>query len=664
MPHKKEVVTLNETEMIALTQIPKSVDNNRHDNDDKAIYRSGIAALRTSSHRVKASPKHRNFVNTSQKSKKSLPPLVCQEDVLAYDTFNYPLREALTNLLAHGCDPTMVGTFSTTATTLLPALEDFVVPPNTLHRKVNGGCCEEAQAYMSEAVACDAEFLNVFDRLVQEVILPHLQDKLLLCHDNNNNKPLSFYVQRPPTVRIQPGPARAGVKPHHDGEYGHQPGELNVWIPLTDRTLTNVDLWCESTPGAADYHALPATIGDILIFHGSQVKHFVNRNDTPKTRMSLDFRIGVEGYFDPTFMMDGTTDDHGRKVFPLDPTTTTTTTSSSSSLQPSSASASGASPTTTTTSNSTRRSLLASLLALTVGHAAAIPSHCQALPVEEGEGGGDVKSSPRNDDGRGGKPFAPLAALLPATRLKFVVDQMYDLSNNLRQTTDQNARYQILVQMNDLWVQKPQVFQSRQERIPAKSSTTAASIAGQITTGVSTANKQQYQSNRQNLEGATKIMAMWNQADVERQWGMLQYQESKRNAQNELRAALTTYTSQLEYSAESYLLTANADERKRLIRNDALPSLTAVIASDLDLRDLYRNEFVTAMEDAEAEVTYQLKQQGTDNSVVDVADVVELLEKAHSSLQKWFDLIAAADVREAMEVVKDEQQQNAGKAKG
>jgi hypothetical protein len=56
------------------------------------------------------------------------------------------------------------------------------------------------------------------------------------------------------------------------------------------------------------------------------------------------------------------------------------------------------------------------------------------------------------------------------------------------------------------------------------------------------------------------------------------------------------YTQQLEFDGDRYLLTSSKEDKKRMIRNDQLPTLTVVITSDLDLRDLYRNQFLTAME--------------------------------------------------------------------
>eukprot|EP00553_Chaetoceros_curvisetus_P002261 CAMPEP_0204628534 /NCGR_PEP_ID=MMETSP0717-20131115/16074_1 /ASSEMBLY_ACC=CAM_ASM_000666 /TAXON_ID=230516 /ORGANISM="Chaetoceros curvisetus" /LENGTH=205 /DNA_ID=CAMNT_0051645179 /DNA_START=16 /DNA_END=630 /DNA_ORIENTATION=+ len=198
------------------------------------------------------------------------------------------------------------------------------------------------------------------------------------------------------------------------------------------------------------------------------------------------------------------------------------------------------------------------------------------------------------------------------------------------------------------------------------------SMAGQITPNISNANKDQYQTNRRTLNLGDKVAAMLNQADVERQWGMLQYAELQREQSNDMRRAFNYYTRQLNFNGDSYVLTASTDERKRMIRNDDLPTLTSVIASDLDLRDLYRNEYLTAIEDAVAEVAYQAKKQlkknksksnkendsttvggggndskdnnDSDEDDGDVSDVIELMTQAHVAMSKWFALISAADV--------------------
>lgn len=173
----------------------------------------------------------------------------------------------------------------------------------------------------------------------------------------------------------------------------------------------------------------------------------------------------------------------------------------------------------------------------------------------------------------------------------------------------------------------------------------------QIATQTSVANKQQFQLNRAGLSMPDQLAAVFNQADVERQWGMIKYSESKREHANEIRAAFNFYTSQLTY-ADFYVLTASKEDKKRMFRNDQLPSLTSVIASDLDLRDLYRNEVLTAVEDVKAEVGYQLGRA----SDLDTTDVIDLMDQAHSACTKWFDLIAKIDRQEALQKVLGERE--------
>jgi hypothetical protein len=211
------------------------------------------------------------------------------------------------------CDPEIVGEFKENS----ERLEDFVVPAESTWRTVNGGQCESAQKYLSDAVANDNAFIDIFDRLVQEVVLPHLKRRLVSVGAVCDEATTTFYYQRPPTLRLQPGPAWAQVKAHNDAEYGHQNGELNFWLPLTDRELTGVDLWCESNFKDGDYHPIPAKPGEMISFHGSSCRHYVNTNSTPYTRISFDFRVGVQGFFDPTWEMQGTNDDHTRREVTL-----------------------------------------------------------------------------------------------------------------------------------------------------------------------------------------------------------------------------------------------------------------------------------------------------------------------------------------------------------
>lgn len=280
------------------------------------MYRSGIPTLRASAHRVKFSKKNRAHnprpldANGAETNTFWLPASVREKDLLPYDLAVYNFQSAVTALLRR-CDPEVVGSFTGSS----EALENFRIPTSSTWRKVNGGHCEESQRYLSEQVQLDVQFVEIFDQLVHEVIGPYLGARLRGSGFPEGS--VTLYYQRPPTLRLQPGPAWSQVSVHNDAEYGHQFGELNFWVPLTDRNLTRVDLWCESEFNEEDYRPVKASVGEIAVFHGSSCRHYVNSNPTPNTRVSFDFRVGVQGFFDPNWEMQGTNDDHTRQSFTI-----------------------------------------------------------------------------------------------------------------------------------------------------------------------------------------------------------------------------------------------------------------------------------------------------------------------------------------------------------
>jgi hypothetical protein len=157
--------------------------------------------------------------------------------------------------------------------------------------------------------------MNLFDSFLQQVILPYYKDRLYkLGLISERDKPMTFYYQRPPTLRIQPGPSSQSVMLHRDGDYGHQDGELNFWFPLTHRSWTQTELWVESEPDKGDYTPVGLDVGQVAVFHGTSCRHYVPPNKTRFTRVSLDFRVGIQDYFDPNWKMRGTKDDHFRKT--------------------------------------------------------------------------------------------------------------------------------------------------------------------------------------------------------------------------------------------------------------------------------------------------------------------------------------------------------------
>ena len=96
------------------------------------------------------------------------------------------------------------------------------------------------------------------------------------------------------------------------------------------------------------------------------------------------------------------------------------------------------------------------------------------------------------------------------------------------------------------------------------------------------------------------------------------------------------------------------EERQR-IRNDRLPTTTDVIRSDLDARDLYRNQVQTSLDDAIAEFVYQKKESGDDVQKFDPTELLDILKLAQTSVDKWFGFIPDQDVKAALDAVQREQ---------
>jgi len=215
-------------------------------------------------------------------------------------------------------------------------LEDFAIPPASLASAKRAALCVtsstwvagtkagtimDAQASLAQLVAQDdapGGFLFMFDEMLEKKLLPVLKQRLVACGAvGSETTKIKFYIQRPPTLRLQPGPSSRYVRPHRDHEYGHQDGEINFWLPLTDPRETGVDLEVESAPDLGDFARTNAAIGQAVAFHGTSKKHKVGPNASHATRASIDFRVGIETYFDPKWSMAGTKADHDRKVFEL-----------------------------------------------------------------------------------------------------------------------------------------------------------------------------------------------------------------------------------------------------------------------------------------------------------------------------------------------------------
>jgi hypothetical protein len=142
-------------------------------------------------------------------------------------------------------------------------------------------------------------------------------------------------------------------------------------------------------------------------------------------------------------------------------------------------------------------------------------------------------------------------------------------------------------------------------------------------------------------------------------WKRLKRQEQQQERNDDIRAALNVYTNQLNYDGSKYVWNAPPTERSKRIREDRLPDVTAVIASDMGRRYLYRNDVLTAMQESRYELEYQISQQKQQQQqdapvTVDLTELLRLLTDAKQALNLWFSLIDENDVKAAMDVVDKE----------
>jgi hypothetical protein len=237
---------------------------------------------------------------------------------------------------------------------------------------------------------------------------------------------------------------------------------------------------------------------------------------------------------------------------------------------------------------------------------------------------------------------APIELLLPATRVKLYIDKTIDVCESF--PADKAA----LEELKRL-LQEPQQFMTSEEVAKSKQYL-------EINT-LDPWNKAR-QTEREN-KGASmgidyttpydKFNTAIQQWGDRRQFRTLRGRQLALEQSSAMRAALNAYTNNLVFG-DGYQLNAEGAERKQMIRNDALPNVQAVVVSDLDLRDLYRNQILQSMDDAKAELEYQL----ANSEGFDSEEILLCLKNAQSSYQEWFKFIPKDDVDDALKAVLSE----------
>mmetsp|Transcript_37370 Transcript_37370/g.78810 ORF Transcript_37370/g.78810 Transcript_37370/m.78810 type:complete len:321 (+) Transcript_37370:126-1088(+) len=249
------------------------------------------------------------------------------------------------------------------------------------------------------------------------------------------------------------------------------------------------------------------------------------------------------------------------------------------------------------------------------------------------------------------RPSAPLEYLLPAARVGVYLYQTTAMAEDLAELIKDGERTKIdatIQTLDNLLVTSPSFIASKD---PTVTRGDAYGNLPPLVGEVAMQQQKQKERKQQSIEVgfAPQFFEVGELIGERRAWNRIVRAESSRENASEVRRALNIYTTNLNFNRNKYVYAGSKEEKSKLIREDKLPTATDVIRSDLDARDLYRNVVQTALEDARAEFVYQ-KKVGFE----DVSDLVGLLKDARTGIDKWFSFIPDEDIKEALEVVKQE----------
>lgn len=249
---------------------------------------------------------------------------------------------------------------------------------------------------------------------------------------------------------------------------------------------------------------------------------------------------------------------------------------------------------------------------------------------------------------RSNRPYASNEVLLPAIRVKFAIDDAIQLIHDYEYHNSENVDANSTNKYNQ---QQKSVLLMKLENILLKPQNYTQALQLQ---GVPRQPAKQYLESYKPMSGDLPFqLYLIKNGDVST-WKDLKRKEKDQERVDEIRAAFNAYTDALSFSGDSYLLNVDSKTKSNMIREDKLPALKQVITSDMGLRYLYRNQILTAMDDAKAELQYQLSigLEDTERSeVLDLKELLNLLTSAQQACGKWLTLIDDRDVEAAIDTV-------------
>jgi len=238
------------------------------------------------------------------------------------------------------------------------------------------------------------------------------------------------------------------------------------------------------------------------------------------------------------------------------------------------------------------------------------------------------------------RPYASLDSLLPAIRVKMMIDMSVSKANYLvtaSPSSKESSQERIKRELSDLLLNPHKFTQnSPVQDVPKKPAKEYLDS---------------YNRDRQKIPLFQQPGAYLVQGAEIDAWKRLKRQEKQREGVDEIRAALNVYTDNLSFDSSSYALNADKKERSKLIREDRLPDIKNVIASDMGMRYLYRNQVLTAMEETRFELRYQFSKKEED---FDASNLLELLLDAQRAFDRWVIMVPEKDISEALLVVEQE----------
>lgn len=275
------------------------------------------------------------------------------------------------------------------------------------------------------------------------------------------------------------------------------------------------------------------------------------------------------------------------------------------------------------------------------------------------------------------RPSAPLEYLLPAARVGIYIYQalaIVEEVGRLQQEATTSAMEDSaaakakdkVAKLDTLFLSPPPFIKSDDPTVSRRDQygKNSLPIVGEI--GVAAQKQQERRDRSIDVGFAPQFFEVGELVGERRQWNQLQRAEREREGASEVRRAFNIYTTNLNFSRTEYKWVGSTEEKSRRIRSDRLPTTTDVIRSDLDARDLYRNQVQTALEDARAEWVYQMKEcndysSNSSNSVdlrkFDTTELQDILKQAQVSVDKWFGFIPDQDVKLALETVVQQKEQ-------